>query len=81
MKYSLLLLGATLCASVSAWLPGYDRDIFHMFDEHTEQNRFKREVQNGTNVKANWLPGHLPIRGVNLGSMFVFEPWLGASSL
>lgn len=27
-----------------------------------------------------WLPANLPIRGVNLGSMFVFEPWIASNT-
>jgi len=70
MKSPILLLSVALAAGVSAWMPGYDRTILHEGEGH---NLFKRNMS----VTKRWLPGHLPIRGVNLGSLFVFEPWLG----
>jgi hypothetical protein len=69
MKTLTTFLLAVLSTSVSAWIPGYDRDIVHESEGH---NLFKRNVT----TSKRWLPGHLPIRGVNLGSMFVAEPWL-----
>ena len=63
---------AALAAFVSlshAWLPGDDKPIldkrgFSLFEEPRPEGVDKR-----------WTPGKLPIRGVNLGSLFVFEPW------
>lgn len=73
MKKLGLLVLAALTSSVSAWMPGHDRVILHESEGH---NLFKRNMT----VTKRWLPGNLPIRGVNLGSMFVFEPWIGQSS-
>jgi hypothetical protein len=69
MKTIPSLLFVALSTSVSAWMPGVDKDIFHETEGH---DLFKRNVT----TSKRWLPGHLPIRGVNLGSMFVAEPWM-----
>lgn len=32
----------------------------------------------GANLHARWQPGTMPIRGVNLGSHFIIEPWMAS---
>ena len=69
MKSSLYSL-LTFAAAVSAWLPA-DRDLF---GEHP--NAVARNIAsgNGRSVKR-FGPSFNKIRGVNLGSLFIIEPW------
>ena len=32
-----------------------------------------------TDLTKRWLPGKTPIRGVNLGSQFIIEPWMAST--
>ena len=76
----LLLFFASL-ALVSAWMPD-NRTI----TSKEGRNLFVKSSNvtgngNGTshgNLTGQWLPGHLPIRGVNLGSLFIVEPWMAS---
>ncbi|KAH8651919.1 glycoside hydrolase superfamily [Tricladium varicosporioides] len=57
----------------SAWLPGEDRGIFNQSDI----NLF--DISFSTNITlTRWQPASGKIRGVNLGSLFVVEPWLAS---
>ncbi|KAJ9193456.1 CAZyme family GH5 [Paecilomyces variotii] len=58
----------------AAWLPGVHRDIYSI----DGKNLFNRSVPFRGSSKR-WLPLSGKIRGVNLGSLFVFEPWLAES--
>lgn len=61
---AVLLLG--LFTSCYAWLP-------------SEKALFNKHHTNATNSfrdERRWLPASGKIRGVNLGSMFVVEPWM-----
>ncbi|KAI9729166.1 MAG: hypothetical protein M1834_007073 [Cirrosporium novae-zelandiae] len=71
----------TLFTLSTAWIPGVDKQI----TSKSGTNRFNRtsllsqnitSTTNSTRNRKRWLPYTLPIRGVNLGSLFVFEPWL-----
>jgi len=33
----------------------------------------------GEDMAKRWLPGNLPIRGVNLGSLFIMEKWMSST--
>lgn len=73
MRCSLPILTA-FAASSYAWLPR-DRDIQDKFGK----SLFTAEPEDNStsaNVSARWLPGKLPIRGVNLGGWLVGEPWM-----
>ncbi|KAL4979632.1 glucan endo-1,6-beta-glucosidase B [Aspergillus desertorum] len=51
-----------------AWLPGIDRDIY---------SAAGTKIFNVTSASSKrWLPALNKIRGVNLGSHFVIEPWM-----
>lgn len=64
-------LGFSLLKFVSGWLPGIDKDIF----ARDGTNLFQPEIHAG--YAKRFLPSSSQkIRGVNLGSMFVFEPWI-----
>jgi glucan endo-1,6-beta-glucosidase len=73
LRYYLVAL-ATLSTLTSAWLPVnnlhrlVDRDGFSRFDRQTPASSKGSE-------KRWWIPSG-KIRGVNLGSLFVFEPWI-----
>lgn len=69
-----------LCALsglASAWLPGEHRDIFSSDGKNLFNQTIPSSSSNGT--EKRWLPASGKIRGVNLGSLFVFEPWIGES--
>jgi glucan endo-1,6-beta-glucosidase len=59
----------SLLSLTHAWLPG-DKDLF---GKHVDVPAGK-----GRTVKR-WLPGSGKIRGVNLGSWLIMEPWMASS--
>lgn len=65
-QITILLAAATV---VSAWMPGAHKDIY---------SRDGSNLFNTTTSEKRWLPSKTPIRGVNLGSLFVFEPWMAS---
>ena len=73
MRLSLVsLLG---CLAIShAWLPS-DKDLFGETKNATVSNL---AVGKGKAV-TKWLPTSGKIRGVNLGSMFIVEPWMASN--
>ena len=75
MRTTTLFLSAfsALCSFTVAWMPGEHRDIV----ARDGTNLFKRNmpVVDGSGNKR-WLPGVPKIRGVNLGSLFIIEPWM-----
>lgn len=69
------------CAvAVSAWMPQSRnmtaRDGNDLFESKDIPSSNDKRSGNAT---EDWLPGKLPIRGVNLGSMFVVEPWMAST--
>ena len=67
---SIIQFLALAASPALAWLPGEHKDIFardgsNLFNSSAEYPSGKR-----------WLQASGKVRGVNLGSMFVFEPWL-----
>jgi aryl-phospho-beta-D-glucosidase BglC (GH1 family) len=62
-------------ALVSAWLPGEDKVI----TSKDNVDLFNRTVSAGGSSKR-WLPASGKIRGVNMGSHFIVEPWLMSNS-
>jgi aryl-phospho-beta-D-glucosidase BglC (GH1 family) len=70
MKYSLISLLA-LTGAVSAWLPA-DRNLF---GEHPNSVARSISIGNGRSIKR-FTSGFNKIRGVNLGSLFIIEPWM-----
>lgn len=68
ISYSIILAFSTIA---NGWMPGKDHPI---------------TARDGTNLFASkapatggrWLPTITPIRGVNLGSLFIFEPWIAS---
>jgi len=67
----------TFAGLASAWSP-HERD---MSASSHGGNLFKgnaTEVFDRNGMKR-WLPGKLPIRGVNLGSMFIIENWMAST--
>lgn len=63
---------AALCGLAAAWMPGEHKDIYSVKGE----NLFNKTDP----LTKRWLPSSSKIRGVNLGSMFVFESWLAENS-
>lgn len=63
---------AALCGFASAWMPGVDKDIVSSSGE----NLFNKTDP----ITKRWLPSSGKIRGVNLGSLFVFEPWIAENT-
>ena len=82
-----LLLAAGLLSAAQAWLPFDNEGQLRMrrstVDERNEIPAFDsvNETNTARGIKqARWLPMNPTIRGVNLGSLFVFEPWIGVST-
>jgi aryl-phospho-beta-D-glucosidase BglC (GH1 family) len=69
----------TLAASpVLGWLPGEQKEIYaadgtNLFNATSVSN------STNSNITARWLPYASKIRGVNLGSLFVIEPWMAST--
>ncbi|KAF2195249.1 glycoside hydrolase family 5 protein, partial [Zopfia rhizophila CBS 207.26] len=72
MKFSILSL-LTCATAVSAWLP-YERD---MFGEQPNTVKSFLPAGKGRTVKR-FSSGYNKIRGVNLGSLFIIEPWMAS---
>ena len=72
LKILSLLLSLPL---VRAWLPS-DKHLFGNFT--TDTSNYTISAGNGRSLKR-WLPATGKIRGVNLGSMFVIEPWMAST--
>ncbi|KAL3491054.1 glucan endo-1,6-beta-glucosidase B [Aspergillus germanicus] len=72
MKHLLPLLASI--PSALAWIPGVERDIF----SNTGENIFNATTPTPGPTKR-WLPSSGKIRGVNLGTHFIFEPWISSS--
>ena len=73
MLFLLLFTSITL---VSAWMPG-NRTVTSQAG-HNLFTRPSNLTTNG-NLTGQWLPGNLPIRGANLGSLFIVEPWMASN--
>lgn len=82
LPFSLVLASATLTL---AWLPGEHKVI----TASDGTNLFTKGVSDSSNTSYSvtgrrsikrWLSGKIPIRGVNLGSLFVFEPWIAQNA-
>lgn len=67
LQTAVILAAATVA---SAWMPGEHKDIY----ARDGTNHFNTTTSDG----KRWLPAKVPIRGVNLGSLFVFEPWIAS---
>lgn len=70
-KYAVGLLA--LAAVACAWLPNTNKAI-----TANDDRDFSNSAGNMNSIKR-WLPDLGKIWGVNLGSLFVFEPWLATS--
>ena len=76
--YTLLYwLVAFSLSPVYAWLPGLDKTLIAQ-DGTNLFNSTAGPYSNSTTKK--WLQASGKIRGVNLGSMFVFEPWIAETA-
>ncbi|KAM0077056.1 hypothetical protein ACKRZS_011210 [Fusarium odoratissimum] len=62
---------AVLTTSVNAWLPNTEPHALNERDNETFVYPLRTEPNN-----KRWLPATKKIRGVNLGSLFVYEPWI-----
>lgn len=71
----LILLSTHLFCTVSAWLPHLNA---HRMESRDGSNFFNNSAKS---IEGRWLPTNgNPIRGVNLGSLFVLEPWMASNS-
>jgi hypothetical protein len=71
----LLTLLASLILPASAWLPGEHKDIY----ARDGTNLFNTSAVPSDSSDKRWLPASGKIRGVNLGSLFVMEPWMAST--
>lgn len=74
MRFSILITAAYVGLSV-AWMPTKDDSLLR-YGKHTRQATIAQ--QGNQNATARWLSNNSPIRGVNLGSQFVMEPWMAS---
>jgi aryl-phospho-beta-D-glucosidase BglC (GH1 family) len=72
MMYSHQICLLVLASLVSAWLPREDKVIV----SRDGTDLFNSTTVIGRRSSNRWLPASGAIRGVNLGSLFVFEPWI-----
>jgi hypothetical protein len=82
----LLLLGLT--SSATAWLPkdklfpkiarsaNHRHGARHIDYERNSRATLLPRDENDQNITARWLPAKGIIRGVNLGGLFIVEPWM-----
>jgi hypothetical protein len=78
MYIVLLLTFWSFLLPASAWLPGVHKTLV----SENGTNLFNSTpgyYRNSTKTKR-WTPASGKIRGVNLGSMFVFEPWIAETA-
>ncbi|KAL3424066.1 endo-beta-1,6-glucanase [Phlyctema vagabunda] len=76
LKVLASVLGFT--ALTSAWIPGEDKTIAaidgtNLFESNTTITSSDKRAS------RRWLPASGKIRGVNLGSLFVVEPWIAST--
>ena len=68
-------------ALVGAWMPANrtltSKEGHSLFAKPSGLADSGNSTSNG-NLTGKWLPGNLPIRGVNLGSQFIVEPWMAS---
>ena len=75
LKLQTSLAGLCLFGIANAWLP---HENAHRMEARDGSNLFNRSARS---IEGRWLPTNgNPIRGVNLGSLFVLEPWMASSS-
>jgi len=63
---------ALLATPVLAWLPGEHKEIY----ARDGTNLFNNTAFGVDSYSKRWFQASGKVRGVNLGSLFVFEPWL-----
>ncbi|KAN0105831.1 glycoside hydrolase family 5 protein [Hyaloscypha variabilis] len=63
---------ALLATPVLSWLPGEHKEIY----ARDGTNLFNNTAFGVDSSSKRWLQASGKVRGVNLGSLFVFEPWL-----
>ena len=68
-------LFASLILPANAWLPGEHKDIY----ARDGSNLFNTSDAPPEGSDKRWLPASGKIRGVNMGSLFVFEPWMAST--
>ncbi|QDS69220.1 hypothetical protein FKW77_001058 [Venturia effusa] len=75
MHFSILVL-SSLAATAWAWLPS-ERNLFNVADP---SDAFDTHIPAGNGrSRKRTLPSSGKIRGVNLGSLFVLEPWMASN--
>lgn len=75
MHYSVLIL-SSFAITTWAWLPS-ERNLFNVSDPSDALDTYL-SAGNGRMAKRT-LPSSGKIRGVNLGSLFVLEPWMASN--
>jgi hypothetical protein len=76
------VLAVVATTPVSAWLPGQQKEIYARDGSNLFNNTALPRDSTGDSASKSkrWLPASGKIRGVNLGSLFVFEPWIAESA-
>jgi aryl-phospho-beta-D-glucosidase BglC (GH1 family) len=72
MLVTSMTLLALAASPVLAWLPGEHKEIY----ARDGTNLFNNTALGGDSTSKRWLQASGKVRGVNMGSLFVFEPWI-----
>ena len=72
MLFSFVACLALVPTPALAWLPGEHKEIY----ARDGTNLFNNTAFGVASPSKRWLQASGKVRGVNLGSLFVFEPWL-----
>lgn len=69
----------SLLASLTlAWLPEVEKEILSVDGTNLFNQTSITNTSSSGDITARWMPASGKIRGVNLGSLFVFEPWIAS---
>lgn len=79
-----VLFSLVTAGLVTAWLPGEHktitaRDGTNLFNSTPSVTYGSSQSVTGRSATKRWLPGSGKIRGVNLGALFVLEPWMAGN--
>jgi hypothetical protein len=78
----IIVLAVVATTPVSAWLPGQQKEIYARDGSNLFNNTAlpRDSIGDSASKSKRWLSASGKIRGVNLGSLFVFEPWIAESA-
>ena len=75
-KQNFLAIVLSLSTLTQAWLPEEQKELLAL----NGKNLFNVSAPTTAPLSTRWTPASGKIRGVNLGSLFVFEPWMASQT-